>query len=499
MDTSTLLSLDPAQEAILGAGMFAPDAIDQMTFDTIARRWSAFTILSWTPAQSAYTTLQEFGVYPGMVGVTGTTIQPTALAYAAFPFQYWRGGIEYKIVVVKSNYHSGRLAIQFDPISGGIAPTQQSEVYTHILDITEGSEFTFRVNWAQNKSYKEMSLGFDVEAHGPTIIYNTTGFNGAVRVSVMNELVSPDGVSGVELIIYTRAAPDIDFQGPKVDGDLIQDLTFYAQSGEEEIVDLVGHLDMETSHVLPSIHFGERIVSARDLVKRFSYFRTVAQKSYPTGFTTAHYRHTALPAPGGITPISETAFRTVAAAGNNFSYMTHMMYFTAGYLGWRGSVRNKVYVTQVNEASGEVATSNFTMKASRGWQGNLPTPDNFLNVTTTGTTAEDLERASVLQHDSLNAGGNLCTKEVSGLLEYAVPWYNQANFSILDTSQITDNQGPNNAVLPDMNATVQIETIKTGAAASATMKIDHYVAAGDDFNLIWFQGAPAMNFATFTP
>jgi hypothetical protein len=497
VDTSPILSLDPQCAAPLAGGCFAPDSEDQMALSTIFSRWSAFTSFDWDVADTVDTKLMDIAVYPGVFNVSGTNISPSSVGFASLPFKYWRGSLEYKFVIIKSAYHSGRLRLQFSPTGLGLTAAAQSEVYTQILDITEGSETTIRVNWTQSKKYQDLSVEPDAEVFDPvSIIYNSTAFNGVLNVTVHNELVAPDGASGVTIIAYVRGGPDLDFQVLKQDdSNSPSAITYFAQG---EIVELVGELDEEMTDIAAALNFGERTASVRDLIKRYTLHRLFGYtNAVDPAFGMVNYFFGVLPAPPGIqtSGVDIMYNKSGGAVPMNYCYNHLLSFFLPGYLGWRGSIRYKIELQQVSQ----LGTTNETMYATRGTYFTPAATIDLTSHTSYKSPDDDAYLASpaVKYIPSGLAGMELAKSSVNGTLEYSVPWYNTFNFCVTNTENWT--QFTKLLTTPDMHHTVMAERLSGSSSTYRPQNLGVYVAAGEDFNYVWYLGAPVMAKAGFLP
>jgi hypothetical protein len=119
-------------------------------------------------------------------------------------FEQWRGSMIYKIKFVKTEFHSGRIAVSFSPVSstvGEIIPTLASTSFLHrqIIDIRECNEFTFVVPFISFTPYKL-----------------STSPIGTLMFHVLDPLVAPDTVSqSVGIILEHCMGPDAEFAVPK--------------------------------------------------------------------------------------------------------------------------------------------------------------------------------------------------------------------------------------------------------------------------------------------
>jgi hypothetical protein len=147
-----------------------------------------------------------------------------AVAYATFPFEYWKGSLRYRFQIVCSGYHKGRLKIVYDPYgvpqTATVAdPAEYNTAYTEIVDIAECNDFTVDVGWGQNTPWRQ-HLNFPqilgnsfASASGTTPApalglnsANTIGVgNGTLAVYVVNELTVPNSTVTADIEVWSQS------------------------------------------------------------------------------------------------------------------------------------------------------------------------------------------------------------------------------------------------------------------------------------------------------
>lgn len=194
---------------------FSGTKIDEMDFSYIASipAWSAD--VPWGTATGSGALLMERFVSPVtdtfsnvQNGLTYVHFKP--MSFVAEYFKYWRGSIVYKFKLVKTEYHSGRLCVSFNPASSATGATpihslnDSNYLHREIIDIRDCNEFTFVVPYISTTPYST------------TNATKNSCQIGRVAVHVMEPLVAPDTVSGtIRLICEMSAGPDMEFAVPK--------------------------------------------------------------------------------------------------------------------------------------------------------------------------------------------------------------------------------------------------------------------------------------------
>jgi hypothetical protein len=188
---------------------FSGTDIDEMDFSFLCTIPTFNSIIPWTTAQASGLALVNISVRPLGLLVTRTV---TAVGISDIgPYQFisnlfeqWRGSMVYKFKLVKTEFHSGRLAVSFSPCSHdgtAIVPTLAQTAFLHrqIIDIRECNEFTFVVPFISTSPYKK-----------------SNDIIGTFVIHILDPLIAPDTVSSsVGLILEHCMGADAEFAVPK--------------------------------------------------------------------------------------------------------------------------------------------------------------------------------------------------------------------------------------------------------------------------------------------
>lgn len=212
-----------------------------------------------TPLWSARVTPQYLRYQrtdPLVEGANGPlTAIPSPSAYSAMPFGYWRGSMRYRLQIVASNMHRGRIRIVYDPVADYLMtndvvdyPEDLMNVqYSRTVDIggEAGRDFTFDIGYMQQAPYLplvpipvsssgESDSTFDLmtrnfgrpdftSGYGPNSDSNSSSIpssfsNGVFTIYVLNRLAVPADTVGLNtdvlINVFASCGPDIDFQQP---------------------------------------------------------------------------------------------------------------------------------------------------------------------------------------------------------------------------------------------------------------------------------------------
>jgi hypothetical protein len=189
---------------------FSGTDIDEMDFSFLCTIPVYNSKTNWAATDTSGTQLLNIPVRPLGLLVTRTVtavgisdVGPYQLI--ANLFEQWRGSMVYKFKLVKTEFHSGRLAVSFSPVdpatNTAIIPTLAQTAFLHrqVVDIRECNEFTFVVPFISTSPYKL-----------------STQIIGSLLVHVIDPLVAPDTVTqSVGIILEHCMGADAEFAVPK--------------------------------------------------------------------------------------------------------------------------------------------------------------------------------------------------------------------------------------------------------------------------------------------
>jgi hypothetical protein len=207
-DESFPLSFSYKNQVGKAQGFSGTDA-DEMDFSFLCSIPVYNSTLPWIPTNPSGFVLVNIPVRPLGLLVTRTV---TAVAITdvgpyqliANMFEQWRGSMVYKFKFVKTEFHSGRIAVSFSPVNSSfvqVIPSLAESAFLHrqIIDIRECNEFTFVVPFISSTPYKL-----------------STDPIGTLMFHVLDPLVAPDTVSQtVSIIVEHCMASDAEFAVPK--------------------------------------------------------------------------------------------------------------------------------------------------------------------------------------------------------------------------------------------------------------------------------------------
>lgn len=188
MDTAQKLTLDPKQGVTVGTADYDTSKGDNLAFANFTKKETLLTTVFWTQAQSIGTNLKIIPVNPCTLGNDSTAFPRaslTGVGVAAMPFRFWHGTIKFRIKMVASAYHRGRIRIYWSPtLLNGNTESIFNQLESHVVDVTS-SDTVITVGYAAREYYRSVIY------HDSTGTGNDIANNGYLYVRVSQELNAP--------------------------------------------------------------------------------------------------------------------------------------------------------------------------------------------------------------------------------------------------------------------------------------------------------------------
>jgi hypothetical protein len=514
-------SLDPKQELSIDPTLHGLKAQDELSLPYIKSKESFLGATSWNTATAVDTLLWVNRVTPSLfqqvavnntASVTvGTRVYHTPLSYVGQMFYNWRGSLVFRIKVVATKFHKGRLKISYDPV-GNIATTNPdvNSVYTKIVDIGEEDDIEIEVPYHQAYPWLNVdkTLTTNWSASGALTRRDLLD-NGLLTIRVLTTLTAPT-TGSIRILVFTKGGDDFEFANPDdhIGGETTNEVpSFFALQGEE-LTSIT-----PTRHVLGTKaaphseryaqNYGEQINSLRCLLHRYHTLDTVPIPNFTNEVRAVFKRvYRILPyTPGynGAGPTTSLANRIVAASGTApfaFNTMPHVSYVANMFVGCRGGMN--YVVTPQTDLYGKVTdarVARITTPAS--------TDDTLGTVSSqfwpASTYSSQLRFGGRGQYlaDGL-AGMAITHTDTNGSISFQLPDLKYSNFTLVAPASIpsgnsadgTDRQG----------AMLQLTLSKaTGSEANRYITVQTQVAAAPDFTCLFWLCCPTLDYATVVP
>jgi len=495
------LSVDSKNELTIDSRVMGLGGHDELTINSIAQRSSYWRQFDWPETAVTDTLLTSMRVMPSYYQILSTPpvveIHPTALAFAATPFQFWQGSIKFRFNVIASEYHRGRLRIVYNPstLPAGAIPFNQT--YSSIVDISEDRDFEYEVKWADVRAWAstvgiQSMNGFSLFDDANPITGGTALDNGTLSVYVVNELATPSiTAADVKVQVWVSAGDDFAVAAPAMDE--LNNLSVYQQQTEAAPDAMVTTTDTSNIPTSPEnvysfgnavqednqylVYQGERVVSFRDLLRRYQYHYSY----YPPEHGNAaerrlvNFRITDFPFYRGW-DTSGPDLGVDSALGTSsftFSGMTLINYLTPAFALRRGALRHKALFTSFTD------TSKYSMNVSRFKAGNAT---NSVSVDSVNSNIAG-SRRSAMTNSLRNtlAGSHITPVNNNPCLEYETPFYSIGQ-RFVPARDLNRYAGLGNG--HEISVEVAPNTDERD------MRIDKYVSIAEDFQLGLFTGSP---------
>lgn len=379
-DNILKLSVDPKQEITVDPSTVGLRSDDELAFMNIAKREALIHSFEWvvdsSTAGNPFGHLWACRVHPLIAPRFSSSQCLTPVGFIAYPFQHWTGALRFRVQVVCSQMHSGRLLIAYNPDkSNSVGVTADMNTrFCHIMDISEETDVTFEINWAQAEAFREVDLDFannDSVILGPiSVMTGNDNFrcNGRLDIYVLNRLSAPTPANAY-VNVWMSAGDSFKVNNPRTIGrsswsaaggnfplpiyEPESSKYFYAEASNVTRVELTDQENapaQNTHYVLNGdyddgvndlneVYFGETIVSIRTMLKRYNVHSVLP---FVLNFTSGDL-------------VSASSTRTIFPSGRsagqygssltdnatNGSLMTYLRYYCQGYIGFRGSIRWK--------------------------------------------------------------------------------------------------------------------------------------------------------------
>lgn len=478
-DTGKRLTLDPKQELSIDPRVVCRDE-DEMAIATICARESYMATFVWSTVDSALgTSIWAIPVNPRLstsapMGV-GTRVRcPTALEFAATPFEYWRGDITYRFEIVCSKFHRGKLAFYFEPNVAQRslidAVLDLNKQYIKIIDIQETQDITFTVKWAFPRPWARLMLAAQTQDLGDSLEINYTlseFANGYIGVVPFTQLQSPND-TGITVNVYTMSDNMMfnNFTSAHMPSSrpILSESGVWTESGRLSTQEIT-HMDLNDSSAtmdyISEECFGEVPVSYRALMKRFASAQAVSTLEISGDSSDGSIEIVEIPMYPKILPDYNAT-----TTSNKFSLYSYLRY---AYIGIRGGMRHRITFRGDLEFG---ALNSLVVRANPPAEV-LPSQYNVFSGSTSSTSPV---MDGILRYVPATNGG----------IEFELPLYTNNLFGV----SFNGEPFPLGTSLINPRLVRSFDVYMSYLRASSPIYAVHDFSTAEDFSLFGFQGAP---------
>lgn len=539
------LSLDPKNELTIDPSTVGIGGDDEMSFANIAQREGLIQTFAWTTEDTAdhlwgCRVWPKLGPIQSVTGVTGSYWYAPC-GFVAHPFEYWTGSLVFRVQVVCSAFHRGRLGIVYTPdingLTGMSAGYDPVEHFSYIVDISQETDCSFEIKWAQPMSWaclnKYSGTGAADTVQGPNITMADPAAglridNGRLDIYIITDLGAPITTSSVDVNIWLSAGDSFRVANPNSefvaqtysrDGgtfDLPNEIptlqsgfpraqsssAYVAQAAEDDpdqttAYVLNGVASGKDNSEMMNVYMGEDVRSIRSMIKRYCAHNiytklgdvavgnlalvTITQPNFPTGRS------------GGPYGSSGTdQFSTF-----NRCWLTYLRYYAQAYVGFRGAIRWKAvrlgtFSTDFDLQCNRLVENDINLTVAKHDILYANTDQNqyiqFMDPTEPGNGGGQLSSSGMIVQPSTN----------SNAIAYEVPYYHPTRFADIHSDDvITDGF----TFFNGMTQTHMITSSFANASTSDPLESAYlrtFCAAGEDASFFMFIGMPAIGAPIFS-
>jgi len=285
------LTLDPKNELTIDPTVVGSTNDDILAIRNLVTRECLIYCTEWTNSRVANDSLLNVNVNPMQLRGGNTTTTPTKAWILESPsalvgsfFNSWRGDLKFRLKVVCSKYHQGRLLISYDPRGTKTSLSDANLVQNVVMDIAKEDELTFIVPYMQPTAWQntDTSGGEQIQPDNTEPTYTAGANNGRITITVLNPLTAPLSTADVRLFLFYAGTDSLEFANP------CDNVTNYSSliPQSEEIV--LGEQKAEPDQRY-DVNYGEDIRSLRLLLRRTNLFRRDYVSISSVGSYTASY------------------------------------------------------------------------------------------------------------------------------------------------------------------------------------------------------------------
>lgn len=266
------LSIDPKNEVTLSSKVAGIDEPDPLAFTNLLTHESFLQGTNWNGGEAPDTTLWTAAVYPGYNAPLNNFYTTIPAGYIGDMFELWRGSITYRFKFIKTRYHTGRVAIMWDPagspVSAGLGAS--TTVLTRIVDIQDEDDVEFTVPYKQATPFCKFtgtSAAWYSNGASPSISHINGVTNGILTMKVLNKITGPAASPEIDVLVYVRMGDDFVFAVPST---IEPTYTVNDPAGVIQSSESVDQQAPTVDQHIASIATGEAVASLRPLLHRTS-------------------------------------------------------------------------------------------------------------------------------------------------------------------------------------------------------------------------------------
>ncbi|APG78542.1 hypothetical protein 2 [Wenzhou picorna-like virus 21] len=550
-DTAESLAMDPKQECVIDPTVTGVSNVDEMAFKNIVTKEQFLTLANWSATNGQNSTnLIYFALvspniptktYNATINHNSVQWQPscdTPGGMVANMFSYWKGSITFRIQVVCSKLHSGRLLIQFDPfqtsgsiVAADLTTTDVNARYSQVLDLSESNECEFTINYVNKRPWLQTLQEIE-NYHWPespsstgTQLTNCLGrfdpnvHMGIFTVNVLNELVGPmdttAAAQSVDVMIFMKCGDDMTFAQPEESpgndssnhphwgnyiyvprGGVVTCCGKREEKVEEHVfmfrpsASITTSTEIETPQMTilnklssenDGVFFGESVMSLRTMGKRYVGYSYYKKNDAAAGTANQGYIR-------NIPHFNPTAHLGSVSPTPKARQHTCESYFSPWFICRRGAMRKRLYFCSA--VSNTVPIGELCMierRASRS-------ATDMIVGSTTPAAFDGMTSAQMMTNFVHGYNGmTMRDPNYRRFIEIQMPWYSNTRFDLAaHPYQIDDTGNEQMNISPSMYQTLYAQFVNIGREADGDYAYFEFSSIGDDYMVSCFTGIPLV-------
>jgi hypothetical protein len=502
------LTVDPKQELSIGSAPTSRNVdTDELSLAYLCSRENLTRSETWTYESSQGDLIFEMPVTPCTPWANSfPAYYFNILGLVSLGFNWWRGTLKYRIQIVSSTFHRGRLLITYHPTRDPSLPGDLTDytnvLYSKIVDISEVTDFVMEVPWCQNVAYKSTNIIPTTQDTSSFALLKSC--NGSLRFTVLNELVAP-AATDVNISVWLSAADDFKLRDPSTEtwfSKMSYSSTILAESDDTQYMIIPQSATSEVNDPMEccdiiqtfndtsvgtdadSMYFGEQILSVRQLMKRPTYYRTA---SNTMSLTTSlfMYRLPLYPYLGGYTGLN-TPLPQAEWTPSAIGFKPETSFFAIlgpCFTTRRGSMRWHISNRSHKEGSGNLIVRREAAPASE-------IDENPILFPASTTVPRDVNYMTLV-YGNTNSGAALYNMQVFNDVEVEIPDYMPTKFHVA-ANKTSKEIFIDGRIYRPQNLMVSAAYSPKAAATSTIYTVDNFYSIGEDFSFSWLMGVPPL-------
>jgi hypothetical protein len=489
------MTIDPKNELTIDPSPFGLKPIDELNISYLIQKESYLCTTNWLSSQAIDTVLFSAATHPCNFNNTNGTseliVQQTPACWVAQLFNYWRGSLIYRFRFIASPFHKGRVRLTFDPTGNSTTniintSANTGAVFTEVIDLSVDTNVEFTVPYNQAYAFSRMLNPTQANitwstSSSPTYLYTTGIHSGTITLRVVTALTGPTSTATIPILVSVRGGPDLEYSDPKdIAGALTQfqvqskDVYSNAESQKLQVTDGLSY-DDDNKYL---VYMGEKIVTLRQLLRRYSFVRTFASYGTNTTNTVVNFCQARMPLMYGFDSNGPDQATSVASTGTKsftWNQISPIPYIVPAFVGVRGALNVAI---NCDTSSGAVLPSVRVLRR------NNTVGSSSRNVVT-GTTGSQISSFNVLNRSCGSAAQALINQNTQSGITASLPMYSWSKFQFTNPLYYSNPVG-------DDGALYDMWQFEAYLPSGGNFYADAYYSIGTDFNVLFFLNVPTM-------